>query len=189
MSRLGKKPIIIPNEISVEIKSDEVKVTGPKGELKLTIRPELGVEIKDNQIFIFRKTKDKLGRSLHGLSRTLLLNMIEGVKSGWSKQLRLVGTGYRAEMKGENLVLHLGFSHPVEIKPETGIKFEVKESEVIMVLGTDKTLVGQAAARIRNIKPPEPYKGKGIRYEGEVVRRKPGKAAKVGVAGFGSAKS
>lgn len=185
MSRIGKKPIPVPEGVTVEIKDGEIKVAGPKGELKQEVRPEIKIEIKNNQVLVSRKVENKLGRSLHGLARTLIANMIKGVTEGWSKTLKLVGTGYRAKLEGDNLVLSLGFSHPVEIKPVEGIKFEVKGNDTITILGLDKALVGRVAAGIRKIRPPEPYKGKGIRYEDEEVRRKPGKAAKIGAAGFG----
>lgn len=185
MSRIGRQPISIPEGVTVKIKDGEIQVVGPKGELKQEIRPEIKVEMKNNQILVSRRVENKLGRSLHGLTRTLIANMIKGVTDGWSKTLKLVGTGYRVKLEGENLVLSVGFSHPVVVKPEEGIKFEVKGNNIITVLGIDKALVGQVAARIRKIRPPEPYKGKGIRYEDEEVRRKPGKAAKIGAAGFG----
>jgi len=185
MSRIGRQPIPIPEGVTVEVKKGEVKVVGPKGELIQEIRPEIRVEIKNNQVLVSRKVDSRLGRSLHGLTRTLIANMIKGVTEGWSKTLTLVGTGFRAKLEGESLVLSLGFSHPVQVKPVEGIKFEVKGNDTITVWGIDKALVGQVAAGIRKIKPPEPYKGKGIRYKDEEVRRKPGKAAKIGAAGFG----
>lgn len=185
MSRIGRQPIPIPEGVTVEIKGGEVKVAGPKGEIKQAVRPEIKVEMKDSQILVSRKDENKLGRSLHGLTRTLIANMIKGVTEGWTKTLKLMGTGYRAKLEGENLVFSLGFSHPVEVKPVEGIKFEVKGNDTIIILGIDKAIVGQVAAGIRKIRPPEPYKGKGIRYEDEEVKRKPGKAAKIGAAGFG----
>jgi len=185
MSRIGRQPISIPEGVTVKIKDGEVRVVGPKGELKQSVRPEVKVETKNNQILVSQKVENKLGRSLHGLIRTLIANMIKGVTEGWSKTLKLVGTGYRTKLEGENLILSVGFSHPVEVKSVRGIKFEVKGNNTITVWGIDKALVGQVAAKIRKIRPPEPYKGKGIRYEDEEVRRKPGKAAKIGAAGFG----
>lgn len=187
MSRIGRQPVPIPEGVTVKIKGGEVKVVGSKGELKQTVRPEIGVTIKNGQISVSQRVENKLSRSLHGLTRTLIANMIKGVTEGWSKTLKLVGTGYRAKLEGENLILSVGFSHPVEVKPIKGIKFEVKENDTIEVSGVDKALVGQVAAKIRKIRPPEPYKGKGIRYESEEVRRKPGKAAKIGAASFGPA--
>lgn len=185
MSRIGRQPISVPDGVTVEIKDSEVKVVGPKGELKQELRPEIKVEIKKDQILVSQKVENKFSRSLHGLTRTLIANMVKGVTEGWSKTLKLVGTGYRAKLEGENLILSIGFSHPVEVKPVEGVKFEVKGNDTITVLGTDKALVGQVTAKIRKIRPPEPYKGKGIRYEDEEVKRKPGKAAKIGAAGFG----
>lgn len=186
MSRIGRQPIQILEGVTVQVKDGQVAVKGPKGELRQEIRPEIKVEIKKDQILVSRKTENKLGRSLHGLTRTLIANMVQGVTEGWSKTLKLVGTGYRVKLEGEKIILSVGFSHPVEVKPIEGIKFEVKGNDMITVLGIDKALVGQVTAGIRKIRPPEPYKGKGIRYEDEEVRRKPGKAAKIGAAGFGS---
>ena len=185
MSRIGRQPVSIPENVTVKIEKNEVKVVGPKGELIQAIRSEIKVEIKDNQVLVTPKKESKVARSLHGLIRTLIANMIHGVTEGWSKTLKLVGTGYRVQKEGEKIVLSLGFSHPVEFKPIEGIELEVEGKETIKVSGIDKALVGQVAALIRSARPPEPYKGKGIRYEGEVVRRKPGKAAKVG-SGFGA---
>ncbi len=185
MSRIGQQPITLPESVTVTVKSGEVKVVGPRGELTQIIRPEIKVVVKDNQVLVSRKNDEKMARSLHGLSRTLISNMVQGVTEDWSKTLKLVGTGYRVKLEGENLVFSLGFSHPVEVKPLAGIKFEVEGNDTVKVSGIDKALVGQVAATIRKIRPPEPYKGKGIRYEDEEVRRKPGKAAKVGAAGFG----
>lgn len=187
MSRIGRQPVPIPEGVTVKIKGGEVKVVGPKGELSQEVRQEIKVQIKNNQVLVSRKGDNKLGRFLHGTIRTLIANMIKGVTEGWSKTLKLVGTGYRAKLEGENLVLSVGFSRPVEVKPIKGIKFEVKGNDTIEVSGVDKALVGQVAAKIRKIRPPEPYKGKGIRYENEEVRRKPGKAAKIGAASFGPA--
>ena len=159
MSRIGRQPIPIPEGVTVKLKDGEAKVMGPKGELEQEIRPEIKVEIKNNQILVSRKAENKLGRSLHGATRTLIANMIKGVTEGWSKTLKLVGTGYRVKLEGENLALSLGFSHPVVVKPVEGIKFEVKGNDTITVLGIDKALVGQVAAVIRNIIPPVQYKG------------------------------
>lgn len=183
MSRIGKQPVKIPEGISLDLKGSVLTVKGPKGELKQKIRPELKIEINQKEIKVSRKKDDKFSRSLHGLTRTLIANMIEGVNQGYGKVLKLVGTGYRVSEQGEKLVLSLGFSHPVEIEPVKGIQFEVEGNDTIKISGIDKGLVGQVAAKIRQIKPPEPYKGKGIRYLGEKVRRKPGKAGKTGEAG------
>jgi large subunit ribosomal protein L6 len=184
MSRVGQQPIPIPEGVTVNIKNGGVSVAGPKGELKQKVRPEIKLVRKENLVLVSRNEDSKLGRSLHGLTRTLITNMIKGVTEGWSKTLKMVGTGYRAELKGGDLIFLVGFSHPVEVKAQEGIKFEVEGKDTIEISGIDKILVGQVAARIRKIRPPEPYKGKGIRYEGEEVRQKPGKAAKVDAAGF-----
>ncbi len=180
MSRVGRQPIKIPEGITVKVKDGQVQVKGSKGVLTQEIRPELKVTIKEDKIFVTRSSESKLAKSLHGLTRTLIANMIKGVGEGWEKRLEMHGTGYRAKLEGDTLVLTVGFSHPVQIKPVEGITFQVEGNDKIFVSGIDKVLVGQVAARIRKIRPPEPYKGKGIRYEKEVVRRKPGKAAKVG---------
>ncbi len=186
MSRIGQQSIKIPEGVEVDYRQRVVVVKGPKGELKQKIRPEVKLEIDKDEVGVRRKKNDRFSRSLHGLTRTLIANMITGVTEGYSKILKLVGTGYRVKKEGEKLVLSLGFSHPVEIEPIEGIQFEVPDKETIKLLGIDKELVGQTAAKIRQIKPPEPYKGKGIRYEGEEVKQKPGKAGKVGAAGFGA---
>jgi len=185
MSRIGQQPIKIPEGVEVDYRQSVLVIKGPKGELKQKIRPELKAEIGQDEIKVSRKKNDRFSRSLHGLTRTLIANMIMGVTEGYSKVLKLVGTGYRVKKEGEKLVLSLGFSHPVIVKPIKGVQFEVEGDDTIKIFGTDKGLVGQVAAKIRQIRPPEPYKGKGIRYQGEEVRRKPGKAGKVGAAGFG----
>lgn len=186
MSRIGNKPISIPSGVTVEVNGGKVIVTGPKGVLSFEFAPEIKIEVKNSQAEVVRVKESPKAKSLHGLSRTLLENMILGVTAGWNKGLELVGVGYRASIEGENLVLHIGFSHPVIFPVPAGITFEVKENTKINVSGIDKQLVGETAARIRRIKPPEPYKGKGIRYVGEVVRKKAGKAAKaVGGPGAG----
>lgn len=186
MSRIGQQPVKIPEGVETDYRQGVVMVKGPKGELRQKIRPELKLEIDRNEIRVRRKKNDKFSRSLHGLTRTLIKNMMTGVTEGYSKVLKLVGTGYRVKKEGEKLVLSLGFSHPVEIEPIEGIQLEVPDKETIKIIGLDKELVGQVAAKIRRQRPPEPYKGKGIRYEGEEVKRKPGKAGKVGAAGFGA---
>lgn len=185
MSRIGQQPIKIPENINIEIHEPLVVVKGPLGELKQKIRPELKIEVSQGEIKVSRKKNDKLARSLHGLTRSLIANMIIGVTQGYSKVLKMEGTGYRVKKEEEKLILSLGFSHPVEIKPIEGIQFDVEGNDTIKISGIDKGLVGQTAAKIRQIRPPEPYKGKGIRYQEEEVRRKPGKAGKVGIAGFG----
>lgn len=182
MSRIGKQPIDVPEGVTVKIKGNEIEINGPKGTLSLKFRPEIEVKTKDNQLIVSRKNEEILSRSLHGLTRTLIANLIEGVTIGFSKTLKLVGIGYRATLEGENLVLFLGFSHSVKINPPQGIKFEVEGNDTIKVSGTDKILVGQTTAKIRAARPPEPYKGKGIRYLDEIVKHKVGKAGKVGAA-------
>lgn len=181
MSRIGKKPILIPEGVNVTCQNDEVLVSGPKGNLNLKLLPDIKAEISKGKIFVKRETDDKKNRAYHGLLRSLLANMILGVSGGFKKELELVGTGYRAQTSGEKLILFLGFTKPIEIPTSQGISFEVKENK-IAVLGTDKTRVGQVAANIRALRPPEPYKGKGIRYVGEKIRKKAGKAGKAGAS-------
>jgi large subunit ribosomal protein L6 len=180
VSRVGKKPIPITGGVKVSRTEQEVVVKGPKGELTARVHDEIGFEIKDNQIFITRKSDDKNVRSLHGLWRALMQNMITGVTEGYQKKLELVGVGYKAEMKGKKLQLSLGYSHPILFTPPDTIKIETATPTSITVSGIDKQLVGQVAAKIRSFRPPEPYKGKGIKYEGEQIRRKAGKAATAG---------
>ena len=176
MSRIGKKTIEIPQSVEVSIENNLVKVRGPKGELERYIRPEIKIEKKDNQIFVTPNKETKRTNALWGLSRTLIFNMIEGVTNGYEKKLEIRGVGYKANLEGEDLVLNVGFSHSVKIEKVEGIKFETEKS-IITVSGIDKELVGQIAAKIKKVKKPEPYKGKGIRYLGEEVRRKAGKKA------------
>jgi len=177
MSRIGRKPIPIPESNQVNFNDHILEVSGPKGKLSMEILPEINIEIKDNQIFVTPGSNIKNIKSLHGLTRTLVNNMIIGVSEGFTKQLEMKGVGYRAEMKEGNVVFNLGFSHPVIFKiPET-IDIMVNKN-VITISGCDKQLVGQTAARIRALKPPEPYKGKGIKYADEIIRRKAGKAVK-----------
>jgi large subunit ribosomal protein L6 len=163
--------------VKVQKTDHEVKVTGPKGELSAHVHPGIGVEIKDNTIHVTRTSDLKEHRALHGLWRALLQNMIKGVTEGYSRKLELVGVGYRAEMKGKKLQLLLGYSHPIVFGPPDGIKIETPTQTSIMISGIDKQLVGQVAAKIRSFRLPEPYKGKGVKYEGEYIRRKAGKAA------------
>ncbi len=176
MSRIGKKTILIPEGTEVKIDGRDVFVKGKKGELSRIFRPEVLIEIKDNNLSVSLKIENKSNKKYWGLSRTLLANMIEGVNNGYKKQLQIEGVGYRAEMEGENINLRLGFSHIVSFKKPEGINFSV-ERNIITVEGIDKEKVGLIAAKIRDIRPPEPYKGKGIRYVGEKVRRKQGKKA------------
>ncbi len=177
MSRVGKKPIPIPVGVKVKIDQNEITVTGPKGELKKEIHPSLRVETSENEILIFRPSDSKFHKSLHGLSRALIANMVDGVTTGYSKALEIQGIGYKAELREKKLNLSLGFSHPILFSPPEGIKIDLNSPNKIMISGIDKELVGLVAAKIRSFRPPEPYKGKGVRYEGEFVRKKAGKAA------------
>ncbi len=184
MSRIGKKPVKIPSGVTITVTTGHVTATGPKGTLETQFRPEVSFQLDNNLLLVNRVSDTPKAKSLHGLSRTLAENMILGVSQGWNKGLEIVGTGYRAALEESTLVLNLGYSHPVKFPAPSGITFEVSENTKINVKGIDKQLVGETAAQIRKIKPPEPYKGKGIRYIGEFVRRKAGKAAKaVGAAG------
>ena len=178
MSRIGRAPIEIPAGVEVTCNGNVVTVKGPKGTLSHNVHPDMTVTVEGNTIHVTRPSDDKLHRSLHGLTRTLIHNMVEGVENGFQKKLQLVGVGYRAALKGTSLELSLGYSHPVVIEAPEGISFEVPSQTEIIVHGASKEQVGQIAADIRKWRKPEPYKGKGIRYEGEVVRRKLGKAAK-----------
>jgi large subunit ribosomal protein L6 len=180
MSRIGRMPIPVTQGVTVDIKKNTVVVKGPKGELSRTFDPDIQIKLEDNQLIVQRPTDQRRHRALHGLTRALLNNMVVGVSHGFTRRLEIVGVGYRAELQGKNLVLHVGYSHPVVIEPPPGISFEVEKGyRSLTVSGVDKELVGEMAARVRRIRPPEPYKGKGIRYEGEYVRRKAGKAGKV----------
>jgi large subunit ribosomal protein L6 len=176
MSRIGKQPIQIPEGVEVKINDQNIVVKGPKGELTRIIRPELKVELKGKEIWVTPVKKTKNTSALWGLTRVLIFNMIEGVTKGFEKKLEIEGVGYRASVQGNKLVLNLGFSHPVEIEPPKGIEIKA-DKNIITVAGIDKQLVGQVAANIRAKRKPEPYKGKGIRYMGEVIRRKAGKKA------------
>ncbi len=177
MSRIGKKPIPIPKGVKVEKTNGVLKVSGPKGELTAHVHPRIEVEISSDQILVKRKSDSRTDKALHGLWRALINNMVIGVSQGYTKKLEIVGIGYRAELKGKALILYLGYSHPIIFIPPDGVKIEVPQPTNIVVSGIDKQLVGQVAAKIRSFRPPEPYKGKGIRYEGEVIRMKAGKAA------------
>lgn len=178
MSRIGKKPIEIPAGVTVTLDKNTVTVKGPKGELVRSFSPEISIQVEDNTITITRPSDVKEVRALHGTTRAVLANMVEGVSKGFEKGLELVGVGYRASKQGAKLVLNVGYSHPVEIEPEKGLEIEVPANTKVIVKGFDKERVGALAANIRGVRPPEPYKGKGIRYEGEVVRRKEGKKGK-----------
>lgn len=177
MSRIGKNPIPIPDGVEVEIRDNIVQVKGPLGGLKRVLPPSMKIKQEDKQILVERPSNNKFHRSLHGLTRTLIANMIEGVTKGFQKTLEIRGTGYRAQLKEDKIIMQLGFSHPVTVKPPEGISFQVPSPTRLIVKGIDKELVGQVAAKIRAIKKAEPYKGKGIRYEGEWVRKKAGKTA------------
>lgn len=176
MSKIGKLPITIPGGATVEVNGATVKITGPKGTIERHLARGIKAEVKDNEILVTRGGENKQMMSLHGTMRSLLNNDVEGVTKGWSKKLELVGTGFRAEVSGSNLSLTVGYSHPVKIEAPKGITFKV-EKTVVTVDGIDRELVGQVAANIRAVKPPEPYKGKGIKYVDEVIKRKAGKAA------------
>ena len=179
MSRIGKKPIEVPEQVTVTIaEGNTVTVKGPKGELKNTFNTEIKIEKEDNVITLVRPSESKEHRSIHGTTRSLLDNMVTGVSKGFEKSLELVGVGYRATLQGEKLVLNVGYSHPVEFTPEEGIQIEVPANTKITIRGIDKERVGALASNIRQVRPPEPYKGKGIRYVGEIVRRKEGKTGK-----------
>lgn len=181
MSRIGKQPVSLPKAVQVNIQGATVKVKGPRGELARTFAPPITLEMDNGQIVVKRPSDEPAIRALHGTTRALLRNMVLGVSDGFSKTLQIEGVGYRAELKGKQLVLSLGYSHPVLVDPPAGIAFAVDEkAKTITVSGIDKELVGQVASDIRNWRPPEPYKGKGLRYLGEHVRRKAGKAGKVG---------
>jgi len=185
VSRVGKQPVLILEGVTVEVSGNKVVVSGPRGALEQQFRPELKIAVQGDKVIISPKSENRLTRALWGTTRTLIANMIEGVTQGFEKTLKLVGTGFRAKTEQEKLVMSLGFSHPVVFTPPSGIKIETPDQETIKIFGANKVLVGQTAAKIRNIRPPEPYKGKGIRFENEEVKKKPGKAGKVGAAGFG----
>ena len=178
MSRIGRMPITIPSGVEIVDENGALTVKGPLGTLQRTLHPEIRLEREDGVLFVRRPTDEPRHRALHGLTRTLVNNMVTGVTTGFTKVLELSGVGYRAVLTGNKLVLALGFSHPVEVTPPPGIEFRVETPTRFMVVGADKELVGQVAADIRSRRKPEPYKGKGIRYYGEVVRRKAGKAGK-----------
>jgi large subunit ribosomal protein L6 len=186
MSRIGKKPIELPKGVDVKVEGKAVTVKGPKGELSRSVDPRLTVAREDGRLVVKRGSDEREERALHGLTRALLSNMVVGVSTGFSKVLEISveSVGYRAEMAGKNLMLHLGYSHPIEYPPPQGITFSTDpKTRTITVSGIDKELVGEIAARVRKLRPPEPYKGKGIRYQGEVVKLKPGKAGKTGKGG------
>jgi large subunit ribosomal protein L6 len=178
MSRIGKRPIPLPDKVKVTIEGSQVTVKGPKGELSRVLTPQVSVAQESDTLTVSRVNESRLARQRHGLSRTLVANMVEGVSQGFVKRLELVGVGYRAQVQGKNLILNVGYSNPVTIEPPEGIQVAVENNTNVIVSGIDKEVVGNIAARIRAVRPPEPYKGKGIRYSGEFVRRKVGKAGK-----------
>ena len=181
MSRVGRQPIPIADGVRIEINGRQVTVTGPKGTLSREVaHPGITVAQEDGRLVVTRSSEEKEQRAMHGLTRTLIANMVTGVTTGFTKTLEIQGVGYRVQKQGNNLMLSVGFSHPVEFAPPPGIEFGVEGANRVLVTGIDKERVGQVAANIRKIRPPEPYKGKGIRYQGEVVRRKAGKAGKGG---------
>jgi large subunit ribosomal protein L6 len=178
MSRVGRLPIEVPSGVDVEIKGSHVRVKGPKGELAHTFPAVIDIALEDGQVKVTRRSEEKFHRSMHGTARAVIQNMVTGVSEGFEKFLEIHGVGYRAEMSGKNMIINVGYSHPVEVVPPEGITFEVLErNNLIRVSGYDKQVVGQISAEIRKIRPPEPYKGKGIRYRDEYVRRKAGKKA------------
>jgi large subunit ribosomal protein L6 len=181
MSRIGKKPIVLPKGVTVDIQDNTVKVKGPKGELSRTVAEGVAVALENGEVVVTRASDERQLRALHGTTRALLNNMVTGVSTGFTKTLQVEGVGYRAELKGKQLVMALGFSHPIAVEPPPGISFGVDEkTRTITVNGADRELVGQVAADIRAWRPPEPYKGKGLRYLGERIKRKAGKAGKAG---------
>lgn len=179
MSRIGRMPVVVPSGVQVNIQGTNVKVKGPKGELERVFSPQIAINMQDGSIIVQRSSDAPQQRALHGTTRALLSNMVTGVSTGFTKTLEIDGVGYRAELKGTDLVLYVGYSHPVVVKPADGISFEVDtKARQIHVKGYDIEQIGQVAANIREIRPPEPYKGKGIRYKGEHIRRKAGKSGK-----------
>lgn len=183
MSRIGSKPITIPEKVTTKVEKDRVVITGPLGEIVQKIPPGIAVAVKNNQLKVSRKSRHRQAKALHGAIRALLANNVQGVVTAYKKTLKLIGTGFRAKMEGDNLILNVGFSHPVTVFSVKGIKFALQGEDEIIVTGPDKALVGQIAAQIRKIKEPDVYKGKGIRYQEELIKLKPGKAAKVGTEG------
>ena len=179
MSRIGRLPVAIPNGVQVNVQGSEVHIKGPKGEMKRSFSPQMEIAMEDGHVVIKRKSDDATERALHGTTRAVIANMVHGVSTGFDVVLAIEGVGYRAEMQGKDLALFVGYSHPVKVTPPAGISFEVdQKTRQIKVLGYDREVVGQTAAEIRRVRPPEPYHGKGIRYLGEKIRRKAGKAGK-----------
>lgn len=181
MSRIGKKPVPIPDKVQVTIDGSEVTVKGPKGSLSHTFPTAMTIKQAEGQVLVERPTDHQDHRALHGMTRALIANMVQGVSGGFEKVLEVEGVGYRAEMEGKTLVMHLGYSHPIPVKPPADVEFAVEErGRIVRVRGIDKQVVGELAANIRKLRPPEPYQGKGVRYQGERIRRKAGKAGKAG---------
>lgn len=180
MSRIGLRPIEIPSGVDLQFGSGLVTVKGPKGQLEQRVNPDMVLERENGTLRVSRPSDERMYRQLHGLTRTLIANMVQGVTVGYTKNLEIQGVGYRAALEGKTLILNVGYSHPVRMDPPEGIQFTVDGNTRLAVVGIDKQQVGEQAAQIRRVRPPEPYKGKGIRYQGEVVRRKAGKAGKVG---------
>jgi large subunit ribosomal protein L6 len=179
VSRIGRLPVVIPSGVKVDVNGSNIHVKGPKGELQRTFSNLIGIAMENNQLVITRKSDEPAERALHGTTRAVLANMVNGVSKGFEVVLEVDGVGYRAEMEGKNLALHVGYSHPVKVEPPAGISFETDaKTRQIKVMGFDKELVGQVASDIRNVRPPEPYHGKGLHYLGEHIRRKAGKAGK-----------
>jgi large subunit ribosomal protein L6 len=179
VSRIGRLPVVVPNGVQVNVQGSDIHVKGPKGELKRSFSTLMDIALEDGQVVIKRKSDNATERALHGTTRAVIANMIHGVSSGFERALQVEGVGYRAELQGKDLALFVGYSHPVKMEPPAGISFEVdQKARIIKVLGYDREVVGQTAAEIRGVRPPEPYHGKGIRYVGEKVRRKAGKAGK-----------
>lgn len=176
MSRIGKKPVAIPSGVKAEVKDSQLSIEGPKGKSTLSIHSRVNVEIKDNQLIVNRFADAKPDRAMHGLFRALIFNMVKGVTEGYKKELEIIGVGFKANVQGKNLTMQLGFSHPVIIAVPEGIKIETPKATQIVITGIDKQLVGKTASSIRAVFPPEPYKGKGIRYAGEYIKKKIGKA-------------
>ena len=176
MSRIGNKPVPIPSGVTVSVEGSTVRVKGPKGELSETFRPEMKIAVQDGNVVVERTSEMKSQKALHGLTRALIANMVQGVTGGYRKTLEIIGVGYKAEKKGKTLVLTVGYSHPVQYPEPAGISLSAPTPTTVVIEGTDKQKVGQVAAELRDVRPPEPYKGKGIRYQGEQVRRKAGKA-------------
>jgi large subunit ribosomal protein L6 len=176
MSRIGKKPVTLPKAVTATVEGHRIKVKGPKGELERTVHHDMTLAVQDGAVVVTRPSDENMHKALHGLTRTLVANMVEGVTSGFSKQLEIVGVGYKAEQRPYGLQLALGFSHPIEYKAPKGIKLSAPQPTQVIIEGADKEMVGQVAAELRSLRPPEPYKGKGIKYVGEQIRRKAGKA-------------